>query len=150
MLALLIPLSVLAFLITLFFVGVRPGIRRLRLPQPVTKKPVIELVWENWIGNMMWKRGWGGLTQWIPFVVLIHYWAADPDPLVRVHEFVHVRQGDDMGTWLSAITHYEAESFSDGLAGRGWYSDNKYEQEAYEIEDQAARNGLPDWAKTQS
>jgi hypothetical protein len=126
------------------------GVRRLRLQQPKTKKKVIELVWANWIGRKMWNRGWGGLTTWLPGVVVISYWAYDPEPLVRVHEFVHVRQGDDMGNWLNAITHYEAESISDGLAGRGWYSDNKYEQEAYAVEAEAAKNGLPDWAKTQS
>lgn len=141
--AILIPISVLAVVAMICL----QGVRRLRLPQPVTKKKVIELVWANWIGRLIYNKGWGGLTQWLPFVVLIHYWAYDPEPLIRVHEFVHVRQGDDAGNWLSAISHYEAETIEDGLAGRGWYSDNKYEQEAYAIEDEAARNGLPDWAK---
>ncbi len=116
------------------------GVRRLRLPQPPAKKPVVELVWANWFGFWMWHSGWAGLTTWLPFVDVISYWGADPEPLTRVHEFEHVAQGDRDLCFLVSWVRY-AWGLRKGYAG------DPLEVEAYAVEAAAARDGLPDWAK---
>jgi hypothetical protein len=124
------------------------GIRRLRLPQPQTKWPVLELVWANWFGHWMWKRNWGGLTTWLPFCNVISYWAEDPEPEVRVHEFDHVAERDRVfwGDPLALVSwvHYTWDAIRYG------YAKNPMETEAYAVEAEAVKHGLPDWARPPS
>lgn len=126
------------------------GIKRLRLKQPSTHKPVYEFEVSNWFGRWMWDRGWGGVTEPLPFFHLLVYWVLPGehvDPIVRVHEFVHVAQSERQGWFVRGWVSYGVENVEDGLAGRGWYADNKFEQEAYAIQAEAERHGLPEWAK---
>lgn len=116
------------------------GIRRLRLPQGPSKKPVFELVWDNWFGQWMLKKNWAGLTTWLPFIVIISYWGADPDPDTRVHEFDHVAEGDRDLCFLVTWAKYAW-----GL--RKGYTGDPLEVEAYAVEAEAEKNGLPDWAR---
>jgi hypothetical protein len=115
-------------------------VRRLRLLQPVTRKPVIEIVWEGRFARWMARSGWGAFTLPLPFVVVISYWLAAP-PLVRVHEFVHVDQDQRSGCFLFMWVGYLGE-----LARRS-YRGSKYEIEAYKMEEAARRSGLPHWAR---
>lgn len=118
------------------------GVRRLRLPQPVTGAPVIELAVANAAGQWMYRGGWRGFTLPLPFVTVIFYWLSDaherPDPYVRVHEFVHARQHHRFT--LFGLRYLLA------LLTDGGYRRNRFEVEAYRIEAEARRSGLPAWA----
>lgn len=122
------------------------GVRRLALRQPPCHKPVVELGVCNVFSQWMVQRRWSAFTLALPFVVLIFYWMDQPDrrpdPLTRVHEFVHVAQDADNGffllTWLRYLWAHVAD---------GGYRDNRYEREAFALQALAARQGLPDWAR---
>jgi hypothetical protein len=119
------------------------GIRKLALARPATRKRVWELGVSNGFGRWMRRRGWMGFTLPLPGVVIVFYWLADvdegPDPYVRVHEFVHVRQ--DQRFLLFPFRYLLA------LLTDGGYRRNRFEVEAARIEAAARREGLPDWAR---
>jgi hypothetical protein len=118
------------------------GVQRLRLPQPPTLKRVIELAVSNAFGRWMRRNNWAAFTLPLPFLTIVFYWheAGDerPDPYVRVHEFVHVRQDQRLPLFP---VRYLTALFTDG-----GYRSNRFEVEAYRIEAAARREGLPDWA----
>lgn len=118
------------------------GVRRLRLPRPPTRKVVLELAVWNFFGRWMRRQGWLGFTLPLPLLVIVFYWMEDerqsPDPFVRVHEFVHVRQ--DQRLFLFPIRYLWALG-----ADRG-YRHNRFEVEARRIEAAARQEGLPAWA----
>jgi hypothetical protein len=116
-------------------------VTRLRLPQPATRKRVVEIVWEGRFARWMARQGWGAFTLPLPFVVVVSYWLAAP-PRVRVHEFVHVDQDQRSAFFLIFWLRYLGE-----LARRRSYRANRYEIEAYAVERAAAENGLPGWAR---
>jgi hypothetical protein len=78
--------------------------------------------------------------------VIVFYWLEGhddwPDPFVRVHEFVHVRQ--DQRFVLFALRYLIA------LVTDGGYRGNRFEVEASRVEAAARREGLPDWARRES
>jgi hypothetical protein len=121
----------------------RLGVWRLRLPQPVGVGWVIELGVSNAFGRWMHAAGWRGFTLPLPGLTILFYWLAEPDeppdPFVRVHEFVHARQHRRLpffaGRYLLAL-------FTDG-----GYRRNRFEVEAYRVESEAHREGLPGWAR---
>jgi hypothetical protein len=114
---------------------------RLRLPQPATRKKVVELVVAGPVGNWFARRGWGAFTFPLPFVCLIFYWSTPaPSPFTRVHEFVHVAQDEASPFFLVFWVQYLAEHFQRG------YRRNRYEEDAYATERDARDHGLPDWA----
>jgi hypothetical protein len=119
------------------------GIRRLGLPQPSIRLPVIELGVSNAFGRWMRQQGWLGFTLPLPWLVVIFYWqrAADEacDPYVRVHEFVHARQAGRFR--LFALRYLLA------LVTDGGYRSNRFEVEAFRIEAEARSAGLPPWAR---
>jgi len=117
-------------------------VRTLHLKQPRTEKRVVECVVAGAVGGWFRRRGWRAFTLPLPFVVVIFYWgAAAADPLTRVHEFVHVEQDEQSPFFLVFWVKYLVE-----LARRG-YRRNWYEREAYNVEADAAANGLPEWAQ---
>jgi hypothetical protein len=120
----------------------RWGVSRLRLPQPPTRKRVVELAVSNAFGRWMRRRGWLAFTLPLPFLVIVFYWTRDgdesPDGAVRVHEFVHVRQ--DQRLWFFPLRYLWA------LARDGGYRRNRFEREAARIEAEARAQGLPHWA----
>ena len=113
---------------------------RLRLRQPRTRKPVIELAVGGFVGRWFARRGWGAFTLPMPFVCFIFYWAtpAPPSPLTRVHEFAHVAQ--DEADPLFVVKYLACHL-------RHGYRRNPYEQQARAAEAHARDNGLPDWAR---
>ena len=120
------------------------GVDRLSLPRPSTRKAVVELgVW-NPFGRWMRRQGWLGFTLPLPFLVVVFYWLEDPgeepDPFVRVHEFVHVRQ--DQRLAFFAVRYLWAL-----VTDRG-YRHNRFEVEARRIEAAARAEGLPEWARS--
>ena len=139
-------------------------IKRLKLKQPpgLTKR-VLELgVSGGVLGNYMKSHNWAGTTIPFPFLVVIFYWNADDPylPYYRVHEFTHVQQDEQARWWFVAWARYawqmvkhfallkvltRKESISDAMMDD--YMANEYEQAAYAVEDEAFKNGLPDWAK---
>src|SRR4051812_28065522 len=125
--------------------GLMFAVERLRLRQPTTDKPVVELVVSNFFGRWMRSEGWAGFTLPLPLVTVIFYWVAKRaqpiSPLVRVHEFVHVQQLG--GFFLSGWLRYGAAMIRAG----GRYRENALEIEAYAVERDAAKNGLPPWAR---
>ncbi len=137
------------------------SIKRVRNTQPATKKKVIELEIGGWLGRLFTKHNWGAFTYPLPFLVFILYWtdAAEPDgnvhPLVRVHEFQHVAQDERNAFFLVTWFKYFWSS-AHHLYWRGWshvgemfmdaYYANDMEVEAYKIEEEAEKNGLPPWA----
>jgi len=96
----------------------------------------------NAFGRWMRRRGWLAFTLPLPLVVIVFYWlkSADerPDPLVRVHEFVHVRQ--DQRLILFPLRYLLA------LLTDGGYHRNRFEVEARRIEAEARAVGPPAWA----
>jgi hypothetical protein len=119
------------------------GFDRLSLARPPTRKVVIELgVW-NAFGRWMRRQGWLGFTLPLPFLVIVFYWLQEPgespDPYVRVHELVHVRQ--DQRLPFFALRYLWA------LAADGGYHRNRFEVEARRIEEAARVEGLPAWAR---
>ncbi len=113
---------------------------RLRLPQPTSKKPVLEYVVDGFIGRWMQSHNWGAFTLPLPVLTLILYWnTPNPAPGVRVHEYVHVYQTEHLFFFV-AWYRYLRE-----LAFKG-YRANRYEVEAYEIEALGDANGFPSWA----
>jgi hypothetical protein len=119
------------------------GIRKLALARPPTRKVVWEVGVSNVFGRWMRRRGWAGFTLPLPGVVLVFYWLLvgdeRPDPFVRVHEFVHVRQ--DQRFFLFPVRYLVA------LLTDGGYGGNRFEIEASQIEAAARREGLPAWAE---
>jgi hypothetical protein len=119
------------------------GVRNLALPRPPTRKMVLELGVSNAFGRWMRRQGWLGFTLPLPALTIVFYWlrSADerPDPFVRVHEFVHVRQ--DQRLAFFPVRYLLA------LLTDGGYRRNRFELEAYRIETAARQEGLPDWAK---
>jgi hypothetical protein len=132
--------------------------------QPPTTKRVLEVgVSGGIIGRYMTSHNWAGTTIPFPFLVIIFYWQADNTafmPYCRVHEFTHVAQDEADRWWFVAWAKYgwqmvknfayrkvlkRQETISD--AAFQDYMANKYEQEAYAVEDEAYAKGLPDWAK---
>jgi hypothetical protein len=140
-------------------------IKRVRFTQPPTPKTkVIELEIGGRIGRFMWNHNWGAMTVPWPFITTIFYWSADPQPdgavnqFIRVHEFVHVKQNEpDLFFGVSWVRYMWASirNFSfktwraDGLSAAllAAYHANKFELEAYAVEDGTGQHGLPDWAK---
>jgi hypothetical protein len=117
-----------------------PAMRLLRLRQPPTRRRVFELVVGGPIGRWFQRHRWAAFTLPLPRVVLVFYWNTPrPNPLVRVHEFRHVEQFEGV-FFLAAWYRYLTQ-----LARHG-YRDNPYERDAYEVEAEAADNGLPEWA----
>jgi hypothetical protein len=116
-------------------------IARLHLDQPPTAKKVVEVAVAGPVGRWFTRHGWSAFTLPLPFLVVIFYWNTPaPSPYTRVHEFVHVRQDERSRFFLSMWVGYLAE-----LARRG-YRRNRYEIEAFRVEEQARADGLPDWA----
>jgi hypothetical protein len=112
----------------------------LQLPQPPTRKRVFELVVSGSIGRWFQRHGWAAFTLPLPRGFLIFYWNTPrPNPLVRVHEFQHVEQFDGM-VFIVAWVRYLTQ-----LAIHG-YRENPFERDAYDVEADAAANGLPEWA----
>ena len=108
--------------------------KRLRLAQPTTRKRVSRSS-EGRFARWMARNGWGAFTLPLPFVVVISYWLAAP-PRVRVHEFVHVDQDQRCAFFLVFWLEYLAE------LTRG-YRRNKYEIEAYAVEDATKKTASP-------
>jgi hypothetical protein len=104
---------------------------------------VVELAVWNGFGRWMRRQGWLGFTLPLPGLVIIFYWLEDssdePDPFVRVHEFVHVRQ--DQRLPFFALRYLWA------LLADGGYRGNRFEVEARRIEAAAHEEGLPEWAR---
>jgi len=114
---------------------------RLDLRQPPTRKKVIELAVGGPVGRWFARRHWAAFTLPLPFVCLIFYWhTGAPDPFTRVHEFAHVDQDEAHPFFLIFWVKYLAQHVARGYRG------NRYEQAARAVEDDARRNGLPDWA----
>jgi hypothetical protein len=119
------------------------GVRPFQLAQPVAANRVIELgVW-NRFGRWMRRRGWLAFTLPLPFLTVVFYWLRDadetPDPFVRVHEFVHVRQNQRL-SWFPLRYLWAL------IADRG-YRRSRFEVEAFRIEAAARAEGLPAWAR---
>jgi hypothetical protein len=130
-------------------------VTKINKPQrPDIKKKTIELAIGGWLGEHQVAANWAGYTWPLPFINIILYWvsAAQPavDPLVRVHEFVHVAQIDKdklfIVTWFKYMKDLIVGRFKYG-SWMNAYLNDPYEAEAYKVEDDAAKNGLPDWAK---
>jgi hypothetical protein len=121
-----------------------PGVRRLALSQPPTRKTVVELAVCNFFGRWMRRRGWSAFTLPLPALVIVFYWfeapGEDPDPFVRVHEFVHVRQ--DQRLFFFPLRYLLAHVVDGG------YRRNRFELEASRIEAAARVEGLPGWARS--
>lgn len=121
-----------------------PGVRRLALSQPATRKTVVELAVYNFFGRWMRRRGWSAFTLPLPALVIVFYWfespLEDPDPFVRVHEFVHVRQ--DQRLFLFPLRYLLAHVVDGG------YRRNRFELEASRIEAAARAEGPPGWARS--
>ena len=121
------------------------GVDRLSLPRPPTRKAVVELAVWNVFGRWMRRQGWLGFTMPLPGLVIVFYWmeeaGEEPDPFVRVHEFVHVRQDQRL---LFFPVRYLLALVTD----RG-YRHNRFEVEARRIEAAARAEGLPEWARAQ-
>ena len=119
------------------------GCRRLILPRPSTRKTVLEVGVSNAFGRWMRRQGWLAFTLPLPAVVIVFYWLQDadepPDPFVRVHEFVHVRQ--DQRLWFFPLRYLWA------LLADGGYRHSRFEVEARRIEAAARVEGPPPWAK---
>ena len=111
----------------------------LRLPQPATRKRVVEIIWEGRFARFMARKGWGAFTLPLPFLVVVSYWLKAP-PSVRVHEFVHVDQDQRCPFFLLFWIKYLFEL-------RHSYRGNKYEIEAYAVEAATKESGLPQWAR---
>ena len=139
-------------------------IRRLRKPQPVTKKKVIELEVGGPLGRWMASQNWGAFTLPLPFLVLIFYWSADPqgdvDGRIRVHEFVHVTQDERSlffaVSWVKYLwamwsalhlSAWRAGVLTLGQVLMDAYYGNAYEVEAYQTQVTAQNYGLPSWAQ---
>jgi hypothetical protein len=138
------------------------SIKCVRKTQPESKKKVIELEVGGWLGRFMNRHNWGALTVPFPFFMLICYWSSesapdgDVNPLLRVHEFTHVKQQDGMFflvgwvkyLWesLRHLSWKEIRAIGFSAALLEAYHANAYEKEAYLVEDLAEKNGLPDWA----
>jgi hypothetical protein len=100
--------------------------------------PVLELVLDGFVGRFLYRKGWAGTTIPLPFAWIILYYTG-PDPLVRVHEAVHVEQREALGLfgfWFNYIRG--------AIHG---YARNPMEVAAYAVEAEAQKDGLPDWAK---
>lgn len=131
-------------------------INRVHKPQrPDIKKKVIELRIGGWLGKKFVSNLWAAFTYPLPFMVLMLFWVYPEDevvaPLSRVHEFQHAAQ--DQGNLCFLVTWYKyVKALILGRIKHGsWlaaYAHNPMEIEAYAVEDAAAENGLPDWAKT--
>jgi hypothetical protein len=140
-------------------------IKRLHKTQPPeNKRKVIELKIGGRIGRWMRNANWGAMTIPWSFFTTIWYWetADEPDdsdvnPLIRVHEFVHVAQNEHdlfFGvSWVrymwESVRHFSfkqwrAEGFRAAMMAA--YHANRFELEAYEIGADAAEYGVPDWA----
>jgi hypothetical protein len=139
-------------------------IKRLRKTQPPHNGKVFELHVGGWLGKYMWTHNWGGQTIPFPFFTLMVFWTMQPqpdgnvDPLTRVHEWVHVHQNNVnrffFVSWIRyswddwkhfSFKTWRAKGFSAACMEAYWA--NKFEKEAYAVEDLARANGLPDWAK---
>ena len=121
------------------------GLQRIRLSQPATRKRVVELgVW-NAFGRWMRSQRWLAFTLPLPLVTIIFYWLDGPDeapdPYVRVHEFVHVRQ--DQRFFLFPLRYLWA------LVTDGGYRRNRFEVEAFRVEAHVRATELPPWATAQ-
>jgi hypothetical protein len=115
---------------------------RLHLRQPRTRKTVIELAVGGPVGQWFARQGWGAFVLPLPFLCLVFYWnTRDPSPFTRVHEFVHVAQDEADPFFLVFWVKYLAQHFRHGYRG------NRYEREAYAIEQDARVSGLPEWAQ---
>jgi len=115
---------------------------RLHLRQPSTRKTVIELAVGGPVGRWFARNGWGAFVLPLPFVCIVFYWnTRDPSPFTRVHEFVHVAQDEACPFFLVFWAQYLAQHVRHGYRG------NRYERDAYETEQDARVNGLPEWAQ---
>ena len=114
---------------------------RLRLKQPPTRKPVIELCVGGPVGRWFGRRGWLAFVLPLPFVCVIFYWNTPaPSPLTRVHEFVHVEQDAAHPAFFVFWVNYLAQQLAAGYRG------NRFERAARAVEEDARANGLPEWA----
>jgi hypothetical protein len=134
--------------------------KRLRLRQPRTRGRVVEVAVGGWLGRRMQRADWGAVTVPFPFVTLIAYWqgsddGSPPAPSLRVHEFHHVAQNDRDAFWAASWARY-VFGLARALCWRCFirrpylallaaYADHPAEVEAYAVEAQAIRDGLPTW-----
>jgi hypothetical protein len=133
---------------------------RLKLKtDPAIKKKIIELQWTGKIADyILSKLGFtmSGTTFNLPFLFVILYLVDsknDPKniPLVRVHENEHMHQSQSMGPffvfWIAYIWQ-DIKWFYLTLNINDTYYNNKYEAQAYNIQDDVANGKLsmPDWA----
>ena len=142
------------------------SIKRIRKAQPPHRKAVYEFMVGGRIGAWFHNRGWGAFTLGLLFISIILFWSGekepeeDPNPFVRVHEWVHVRQGESSTFFFMSWAKYlwamwramPLLAWRAGVNTLGEvfymaYHGNKYEIEAYEVEERASIEGLPDWAK---
>jgi hypothetical protein len=140
------------------------SIKRLRYTQPpgLTKKVIEVAVTGGWLGNYMQGHNWAGTTIPLPGFILMLFWQPNNQymPYYRVHEFEHVAQDEAARWWFIALVKYSwqmvknfaykkllkrQESISTAMFND--YMANKFEIEAYAVEDAAFKNGLPEWAK---
>lgn len=110
----------------------------LHAQQPPAHPIVIEVVLDGFFGRFMRRRNWAGTTIPLPFLTVILYYS-QPDPLVRVHEAVHVEQRETLGL-VGFWVNYIRNTFKVG------YAKNPMELAAYEVEADAKANSLPSWA----
>ena len=98
---------------------------RLHLRQPPTRKTVIELSVGGPVGRWFACRGWGAFVLPLPFLCIVFYWnTPEPSPF-----------------FLAFWAQYLAQHVRHGYRG------NRYEREAYAIEQDARVSGLPAWAQ---
>lgn len=144
------------------------SIKRLHLSQPegVTDQTVVELEVGGRLGRWFHAHNWGAVTIPFPFFMLIMYWSSEdvPDgnvePLMRVHEWTHIKQNQANRFWfvswakylwylLSGVEWKKVLTRKVGLTASfmNSYYNIPFEAEAYVVEDEAQKNGLPEWAK---
>lgn len=136
-------------------------IERLKLQtDPKIKKKVVELKVTGriaeWILSKL-KFTLTGTTISLPFLfVIVYLQSAKDNPknmaLVRIHENQHMLQSESMGPffvfWLKYIWQ-DVKWFYMTLSLSDMYYNQKYEAEAYDVQDEVANGKLPypEWAK---
>lgn len=124
----------------------------LHAKKPAGEIPVLELVLDGFVGRWFRRRVWAGTTIPLPFCAVVLYYLA-PTPLVRVHEHHHVEQAQALGffcwwaTYLTAFFKNLHPLRHPTQALANTYAENPLEVDAYAVEADAQKYGLPDWAK---
>lgn len=115
-------------------------IKLLSVSKPPCAKKVFEISVGGFIGRWFARRNWRAFTFPLPLCFVILYWGDSwRDPLIRLHESIHLHQFDHNVFFLAWIRYLRA----------GAYDANTYEIEAYEVEADAKRDPrlLPEWTK---